>query len=118
MDLCPNCAFCSLKREQCQNTKNLNRVHCKTGSFTTYISSQISAQYQAAGNKVLSMLHLQPVSEEEPGLGGGEGEEEARLSLPHPFADQLSRDLGVLWYGGFQRAEGRVLVQPDGHPWL
>ncbi|XP_009327246.1 PREDICTED: acrosin-binding protein [Pygoscelis adeliae] len=54
MDLCPNCAFCSLKREQCQNTKNLNRVHCKTGSFITYINSQTSAQYQAAGNKTNS----------------------------------------------------------------
>ncbi|NWY60417.1 ACRBP protein, partial [Chionis minor] len=54
MDLCPNCAFCSLKREQCQNIKNLNRVHCETGSFTTYINPQISAQYQAAGNKTSS----------------------------------------------------------------
>ncbi|NXH73244.1 ACRBP protein, partial [Hydrobates tethys] len=54
MDLCPNCAFCSLKREQCPNIKNLNRVHCETGSFTTYINPQISAQYQAAGNKTSS----------------------------------------------------------------
>nr|XP_009485302.1 PREDICTED: acrosin-binding protein-like [Pelecanus crispus] len=51
MDLCPNCAFCSLKREQCQNIKNLKRVHCKTGSFMTYINPQISAQYRAAGGK-------------------------------------------------------------------
>ncbi|NXJ65616.1 ACRBP protein, partial [Rostratula benghalensis] len=51
MDLCPNCAFCSLKREQCQHIKNLKRVHCKTGSFKTYINPQISAQYQATGNK-------------------------------------------------------------------
>ncbi|NWX43513.1 ACRBP protein, partial [Steatornis caripensis] len=54
MDLCPNCAFCSLKKEQCQNVKNLNRLHCKTGSFTTYINPQISAQYQAAANKTSS----------------------------------------------------------------
>ncbi|XP_010286483.1 PREDICTED: acrosin-binding protein [Phaethon lepturus] len=54
MDLCPDCAFCSLKREQCQNIKNLNRVHCETGSFTTYINPQISAQHQAAGNKTSS----------------------------------------------------------------
>ncbi|KFZ67262.1 Acrosin-binding protein, partial [Podiceps cristatus] len=54
MDLCPNCAFCSLKWEQCQNIKNLNRVHCETGSFTVYISPQISAQYQAEGNKTSS----------------------------------------------------------------
>lgn len=101
MDLCPNCAFCSLKREQCQNIRNLNRVHCETGSFMTYINPQVSAQYQAVGNKVPSVLHLQPVSEEEPGLAGGEGEEEAQLSSSHPFADQLPRDLGVLWHGGF-----------------
>ncbi|XP_055665208.1 acrosin-binding protein isoform X1 [Falco peregrinus] len=54
IDLCPDCAFCSLKREQCQNMKNLNRVHCKTGNFSTYINPQISAQHQAAGNKTSS----------------------------------------------------------------
>ncbi|NXP05054.1 ACRBP protein, partial [Thinocorus orbignyianus] len=54
MDLCPDCAFCSLKREQCQNIENLRRVHCKTGSFKTYINPQISAQYQAASNKTSS----------------------------------------------------------------
>lgn len=57
-------------------------------------------------------------TEEEDGLGGGEGEEEARLSLSQPFADQVPRDLGVLWHGGFQRAEDGVLVQPDCHPRL
>ncbi|NXX02231.1 ACRBP protein, partial [Larus smithsonianus] len=54
MDLCPNCAFCSLKREQCRHIKSLKRVHCETGSFTPYINPQISAQYQAAGNKTSS----------------------------------------------------------------
>ncbi|NXL64151.1 ACRBP protein, partial [Chordeiles acutipennis] len=54
MDLCPDCAFCSLKREQCQNIKSLNRVHCDTGSFITYINPQISAQYHAADNKICS----------------------------------------------------------------
>ncbi|NWU63934.1 ACRBP protein, partial [Pterocles burchelli] len=54
MDLCPNCAFCSLKREQCQNIKNLNRVHCKTGSFITYINPQILTQHQAAGSEISS----------------------------------------------------------------
>ncbi|NXU37027.1 ACRBP protein, partial [Drymodes brunneopygia] len=43
MDLCPDCAFCSLKREQCQNIEALNRVHCDPGSFTSYINPQISA---------------------------------------------------------------------------
>ncbi|XP_005146745.2 acrosin-binding protein [Melopsittacus undulatus] len=51
MDLCPDCAFCSLKREQCQNIHTLNRVHCETGSFSPYINPQISAQHQAASNK-------------------------------------------------------------------
>ncbi|KAM6097720.1 acrosin-binding protein [Theristicus caerulescens] len=51
IDLCPHCAFCSLKTEQCRNIKTLNRVHCETGSFITYINPRISAQYQAAGNK-------------------------------------------------------------------
>uniref|UniRef100_A0A8C0EJY7 Acrosin-binding protein n=1 Tax=Bubo bubo TaxID=30461 RepID=A0A8C0EJY7_BUBBB len=51
MDLCPDCAFCSLKMEQCQNIRNLNRVHCETSSFIPYISPQISAQHRAAGNK-------------------------------------------------------------------
>ncbi|NXW41377.1 ACRBP protein, partial [Nyctiprogne leucopyga] len=54
VDLCPDCAFCSLKREQCQNIKSLNRVHCDTGSFTSYINPQISAQYQAADNETCS----------------------------------------------------------------
>ncbi|NXR73968.1 ACRBP protein, partial [Pycnonotus jocosus] len=44
MDLCPDCAFCSLKREQCQNIKTLNRVRCDPGGFSTYINPQISAQ--------------------------------------------------------------------------
>ncbi|XP_071899604.1 acrosin-binding protein isoform X4 [Anas platyrhynchos] len=51
MDLCPDCAFCSLKREQCQNSNNLRRVHCGKGNFITYINPQISAQHQAMGNK-------------------------------------------------------------------
>ncbi|XP_021252036.1 acrosin-binding protein [Numida meleagris] len=51
MDLCPACAFCSLKMEQCQNIYNLRRVHCKTGSFIAYISPHISTQHRAAGNK-------------------------------------------------------------------
>uniref|UniRef100_A0A8V0ZRI2 Acrosin-binding protein n=1 Tax=Gallus gallus TaxID=9031 RepID=A0A8V0ZRI2_CHICK len=53
MNLCPACAFCSLKVEQCQNIYHLRRVHCKTGSFITYINPQISTQHRAAGNKVL-----------------------------------------------------------------
>ncbi|XP_010022073.1 PREDICTED: LOW QUALITY PROTEIN: acrosin-binding protein [Nestor notabilis] len=51
MDLCPHCAFCSLKREQCQNIHTLNRVHCETGNFSPYINPQILAQHQAASNK-------------------------------------------------------------------
>ncbi|XP_072182722.1 acrosin-binding protein [Excalfactoria chinensis] len=51
VDLCPACAFCSLKMEQCQNIYHLRRVHCKSGGFVAYINPQISAQHQAAGNK-------------------------------------------------------------------
>ncbi|NXT76688.1 ACRBP protein, partial [Zapornia atra] len=57
VDLCPDCAFCSLKREQCQNMKTLNRVRCDTGNFLTYINPQISAQNQAASNKSSSLEH-------------------------------------------------------------
>uniref|UniRef100_A0A452INP4 Acrosin-binding protein n=1 Tax=Gopherus agassizii TaxID=38772 RepID=A0A452INP4_9SAUR len=28
MELCPDCAFCSLKREQCRGVSDLRRVHC------------------------------------------------------------------------------------------
>ncbi|CAM4449876.1 unnamed protein product [Caretta caretta] len=55
MDLCPDCAFCSLKREQCHGASDLRRVHCDAGTFTTYINPEISAQYQAVGNKVGSL---------------------------------------------------------------
>ncbi|XP_030123017.4 acrosin-binding protein isoform X2 [Taeniopygia guttata] len=51
MDLCPDCAFCSLKREQCHNIKTLNRVPCDSGSFSTYINPQISAQHRHAEGK-------------------------------------------------------------------
>ncbi|NWY64906.1 ACRBP protein, partial [Erithacus rubecula] len=50
-DLCPDCAFCSLKREQCQNIETLNRVHCDSGSFSTYINPQISAQHNKIEGK-------------------------------------------------------------------
>ncbi|NWS08327.1 ACRBP protein, partial [Motacilla alba] len=45
VDLCPDCAFCSLKREQCQNIETLNRVHCDSGGFSSYINPEISAQH-------------------------------------------------------------------------
>ncbi|XP_009070321.1 PREDICTED: acrosin-binding protein [Acanthisitta chloris] len=53
-DLCPSCAFCSLKREQCQNIKTLNRVRCNTSGFSSYINSQISAQHRDAQNMTSS----------------------------------------------------------------
>ncbi|KAM8819963.1 acrosin-binding protein [Eudromia elegans] len=58
VDLCPNCAFCSLKREQCQNATSLRRVHCKTGNFISYINQQISAEHQAADSQAQSLLSL------------------------------------------------------------
>ncbi|NWX17055.1 ACRBP protein, partial [Aegotheles bennettii] len=62
-DLCPNCAFCSLKREQCHNIRTLRRVHCQPGSFSPYINPQISAQHQAAANQLSS-----PEVSEYPGM--------------------------------------------------
>lgn len=56
MDLCPDCAFCSLKREQCQNIEALNRVHCDPGGFSPYINPEISAQSGDAEGKVPSEL--------------------------------------------------------------
>ncbi|NXC09598.1 ACRBP protein, partial [Orthonyx spaldingii] len=59
MDLCPDCAFCSLKREQCQNVETLNRVHCDSGGFSTYINPQISAQNRDAEDKFRSSQSLE-----------------------------------------------------------
>lgn len=115
MDLCPDCAFCSLKREQCQNIKTLNRVPCDSGSFSTYINPQISAQHRHAEGKVPSELCVLLLSQEEPGLGAGEGEEEAWLTLSHPFAVQVLTDPGGLQHGLFERDEDGVLVRPNGH---
>ncbi|NWV55350.1 ACRBP protein, partial [Daphoenositta chrysoptera] len=58
LDLCPDCAFCSLKREQCQNMDTLNRVHCDSGGFSTYINPQISAQYREAEGKTLEDYNM------------------------------------------------------------
>ncbi|KAM6469274.1 acrosin-binding protein, partial [Liasis olivaceus] len=46
-DLCPECAFCSLKTEQCQGASNLKRIRCNDGVFTNYINPGILAQHQA-----------------------------------------------------------------------
>ncbi|NXO91448.1 ACRBP protein, partial [Certhia brachydactyla] len=59
MDLCSDCAFCSLKREQCQNIETLNRVHCNSGSFSTYINPQISAQHWDVEGKSRSSQTLE-----------------------------------------------------------
>ncbi|XP_053918371.1 acrosin-binding protein-like [Cuculus canorus] len=59
MDLHPHSAFCSLKMEQCQNRKNLKRVHCDSSNFTNYISPQVSAQLQAAEKETSSSQPLQ-----------------------------------------------------------
>ncbi|NXM11827.1 ACRBP protein, partial [Ploceus nigricollis] len=59
VDLCPDCAFCSLKREQCQNIKTLNRVHCDSGDFSTYINPEISAQHGHAEDKSRSSQTLE-----------------------------------------------------------
>ncbi|KAL8202692.1 UNVERIFIED_CONTAM: hypothetical protein K2H54_022199 [Gekko kuhli] len=52
-DLCPMCAFCSLKMEQCQRASDLRRVHCQDGTtYTAYINPGIVSQYQDTGTKV------------------------------------------------------------------
>ncbi|NXG96500.1 ACRBP protein, partial [Loxia leucoptera] len=58
VDLCPDCAFCSLKREQCQNIETLNRVHCDSGSFSAYINPEISAQHGHVEDKSVSSQTL------------------------------------------------------------
>ncbi|NXO41343.1 ACRBP protein, partial [Locustella ochotensis] len=58
-DLCPDCAFCSLKREQCQNIESLNRVHCDSGAFSSYINPQISAQHEDVEGKSVSSENLE-----------------------------------------------------------
>uniref|UniRef100_A0A6J0UNR3 Acrosin-binding protein n=1 Tax=Pogona vitticeps TaxID=103695 RepID=A0A6J0UNR3_9SAUR len=51
-DLCSQCAFCSLKTEQCAGAVNLKRVHCDNGTFTDYLNPGILAQHQAMVTKV------------------------------------------------------------------
>ncbi|NWW40962.1 ACRBP protein, partial [Panurus biarmicus] len=63
MDLCPDCAFCSLKREQCQHVKTLNRVQCDSGSFSAYINPQISAQHKGVEDEVPSELSSQTLKD-------------------------------------------------------
>ncbi|XP_048359952.1 acrosin-binding protein isoform X2 [Sphaerodactylus townsendi] len=54
-DLCPMCAFCSLKMEQCQRASDLRRVHCESSAkYTAYINPGIGSQYQDTGTKVSS----------------------------------------------------------------
>ncbi|XP_042309795.1 acrosin-binding protein isoform X3 [Sceloporus undulatus] len=53
-DLCPECAFCSLKIEQCQGAADLKRVSCEDGTFTDYINPGILAQHQAMVPRVSS----------------------------------------------------------------
>lgn len=101
MDLCPDCAFCSLKREQCQGVSNLRRVHCDAGTFATYINPEISAQYQAVGNKVPKALRQ--------GLGVNPAGGEARPSLTIPSICRSGpwRRWDIM---GWKRMEGCVQI--------
>ncbi|KAK4829813.1 hypothetical protein QYF61_006650, partial [Mycteria americana] len=113
MDLCPNCAFCSLKTEQCHNIKNLNCVRFETGSFTTYINPQISAQYQAAGNETRS-----PETSEHYGMEVFRGlrvEYWCSQMAPHGCEDPRV----TLWLKAFQDGDAlRQICNSDGvqHP--
>ncbi|XP_078509069.1 uncharacterized protein LOC144768939 [Lissotriton helveticus] len=52
-EICPMCAFCSLKMEQCKTKNNLKRVRCDTQvSFTKFINPTIESQNMKSKNKV------------------------------------------------------------------
>lgn len=89
MDLCPDCAFCSLKREQCQNIESLNRVHCGSGAFSPYINPEIAAQHGRIQGQVPSQLCLLLLCSCTGSWGGGE------RSMAHfipPFAVHVLTD--------------------------
>ncbi|XP_078506678.1 uncharacterized protein LOC144766832 [Lissotriton helveticus] len=52
-EICPMCAFCSLKMEQCKTKTNLKRVRCGTNvSFEKFINPTIKSQNMKSENKV------------------------------------------------------------------
>lgn len=54
MALCPLCAFCSLKLEQCHSEANLQRQQCDTSHKTPFISSLLTAQTMTMGTQASS----------------------------------------------------------------
>uniref|UniRef100_H0VL45 Acrosin-binding protein n=1 Tax=Cavia porcellus TaxID=10141 RepID=H0VL45_CAVPO len=51
MALCPLCAFCSLKLEQCHSEANLQRQQCDASHKTPFISSLLTAQTMSMGTQ-------------------------------------------------------------------
>ncbi|NWR41258.1 ACRBP protein, partial [Regulus satrapa] len=98
LDLCPDCAFCSLKREQCQNIETLNRVRCDSGNFSSYINPQISAQQGDAEPEVPSSVPLLAQQ-------AGEGEAEAQLTLSPSLqsrSSEIPKDLDADFLRGMR----------------
>lgn len=54
MALCPLCAFCSLKLEQCHSEANLQRQQCDASHKTPFISSLLTAQTMTMGTQAES----------------------------------------------------------------
>ncbi|KAM6161642.1 acrosin-binding protein [Erethizon dorsatum] len=54
MALCPLCAFCSLKLEQCHSEANLQRQQCDASHKTPFISSLLTAQTMSMGTQAES----------------------------------------------------------------
>ncbi|XP_015356188.1 acrosin-binding protein [Marmota marmota marmota] len=50
--ICPLCAFCSLKLEQCYSENNLRRQECDTSHKTPFLSPLLTAQGVSVGTQV------------------------------------------------------------------
>ncbi|KAM7115687.1 acrosin-binding protein isoform 1-T1 [Molossus nigricans] len=50
--ICPLCAFCSLKLEQCQSESNLQRQQCDKSHKTPFVSPLLSSQSMSIGIQV------------------------------------------------------------------
>ncbi|XP_010609940.1 acrosin-binding protein isoform X2 [Fukomys damarensis] len=59
MALCPLCAFCSLKLEQCHSEANLQRQQCDASHKTPFISSLLTAQTMTMGTQVCDTDYIQ-----------------------------------------------------------
>nr|KAF6367438.1 acrosin binding protein [Myotis myotis] len=56
--ICPLCAFCSLKLEQCHSEANLQRQQCDGSHKTPFMSPFLSSQSMAIGIQISRMRCL------------------------------------------------------------